>query len=92
MGTKNNPAEFDCYANAEGDEPMFVLLARDALAPMSVRLWVTDHRLRRGFRETGRHGYMPNVNAKEREALACADAMEAWREANRATEREEPKR
>lgn len=31
MGTKNNPGAFDCYANAEPDEPMFVLLARDLL-------------------------------------------------------------
>lgn len=29
MGTKNNPGEFDCYANAAPDEPMFILLGRD---------------------------------------------------------------
>jgi hypothetical protein len=29
MGTKDNPATFDCYAHALPDEPMFVLLARD---------------------------------------------------------------
>jgi len=30
MATKKNPGEFDCYANAGPDEPMFVLLARVA--------------------------------------------------------------
>lgn len=41
MGTKNNPGEFDCYENAEPNEPMFVLLARDPLAPLLVELWAT---------------------------------------------------
>lgn len=36
MGTKNNPGAFDCYANAEPDEPMFVLLGRDKHAPAPV--------------------------------------------------------
>ncbi len=39
MGTKNEVGKFDCYGNAEDDEPMFVLLARDPLAPMLVKLW-----------------------------------------------------
>jgi hypothetical protein len=39
MGTKNNPGDFDCYANAEPDEPMFVLLGRDPTAAALVRLW-----------------------------------------------------
>jgi hypothetical protein len=39
VGTKNNPGDFDCYANAEPDEPMFVLLGRDKHAPILVRLW-----------------------------------------------------
>ena len=38
MGTKNNPGVFDCYANAEPDEPMFVLLGRDKDAATLVRL------------------------------------------------------
>ena len=25
MGTKNEPGEFDCYAAAEPDEPMFII-------------------------------------------------------------------
>jgi hypothetical protein len=29
MGTKNQPGKFDtCYANADPDEPMFVLLGK----------------------------------------------------------------
>lgn len=71
MGTKNNPAPFDCYANAEPDEPMFVLLARDPHAPELVRQWA-EHR--------SYGGYDPE---KVAEAFACADAMDAWRAANR---------
>ena len=45
MGTKNNPSKYDCYANAKPDEPMFVLLGRDPLAGMLVRVWadVREH-------------------------------------------------
>ena len=39
MGTKNNPGKYDCYAKAEPDEPMFILLARDPLASILVDLW-----------------------------------------------------
>jgi hypothetical protein len=39
MGTKRNPGQYDCYAKAEPDEPMFVLLARDPTAPQLVRDW-----------------------------------------------------
>jgi hypothetical protein len=45
MGTKNNPGKFDCYTNAEDDEPMFVLLARDEHAPVLVALWAENRRL-----------------------------------------------
>lgn len=67
MGTKNNPAPFDCYANAEGDEPMFILLARDAQAPALVRQWASD-----------RADALEDP-VKVAEAYACADAMEKWR-------------
>ena len=78
MGTKNNPAPFDCYANAEPDEPMFVLLARDESAPALVRSWVQQRRRRKGW-PAGQH------DAKALEALACADAMEAWRSGSQDT-------
>lgn len=70
MGTKNDPGEFDCYANAEPDEPMFVLLARDPTAPLLVRTWVELQ------------GMAVSID-KASEAYACANKMEAWRKANR---------
>lgn len=39
MATKNNPGKFDCYANAESDELMFILLGRDKHAPTLIWLW-----------------------------------------------------
>lgn len=71
MGTKNEPGRYDCYAAAEPDEPMFVLLARDPLAPIVVRLWAM-------LRER-EHGQGGDDAAKQREAFALADAMGQWR-------------
>ncbi len=67
MGTKNSPGKFDYYAKAEPDEPMFVLLARDKLAPNLVREWAR--------RESAQYGQPEKIN----EALACARRMEWWR-------------
>lgn len=39
MGTKQVPGQFDCYANARENEPLFVLLARDPTAYLLVELW-----------------------------------------------------
>lgn len=39
--TKNNPGPYDCHANAEPDEPMFTLLARDVTAQYFVAAWVS---------------------------------------------------
>jgi len=72
MATKLNPGKFDCYANAEDDEPMFVLLARDRTAPTIVREWVE-----RRVEEAARGGKVTE-DAKLAEARACADAMETW--------------
>lgn len=77
MGTKNNPAEFDCYANALPDEPMFVLLARDKSAPSIVRTWCTNR-----LAEMGSGLRSPEELPQIHEAQACADAMEAWRKEN----------
>lgn len=66
MGTKNNPGEYDCYANAEPDEPMFVLLGRDKHAPTLVWLWAT-------LRELDGEDM-----SKVREARDCVEAMMAW--------------
>lgn len=66
MGTKNNPGNFDCYANAHPDEPMFVLLGRDPMAGHLTRLWAS---LRVGAGES---------EEKVAEARQCADALDAW--------------
>lgn len=66
MGTKNNPGKFDCYNNAEPDEPMFVLLARDPDAPALVETWAY-----------ARNDRGENA-AKVEEAFACAFAMRKW--------------
>ena len=69
MGTKSEPGAFDCHAKAKADEPRFVVLARDALAPQTVRAWVEASR-----------GAQPAEKCAE--ALACARAMHAWRGTN----------
>ena len=76
MGTKNKPGDYDCYANAEPDEPMFILLARDPLAPLVVSYWATLRRESRG------------PSAKVNEALQCAEHMGAWYNANCVDDRE----
>lgn len=66
MGTRNNPGNFDCYANAQPDEPMFILLGRDPMAPQLVELWAQ-------YREA--NDEHPD---KVQEARKCADDMRAW--------------
>lgn len=66
MGTKKNPAKYDCYANADPNEPMFILLGRDVGAHVLVEAWA-DAREQKGED--------PAVVA---EARACATAMKAW--------------
>lgn len=78
MGTKNNPAAFDCYGNAEADEPMFILLARDVTAPEIVDQWA----IRR--MNLISEGLKPESDrAMVDEARDCADAMRLWRSKNR---------
>lgn len=72
MGTKNNPGKFDCYANAEPDEPMFVLLGRDKLGPLLVKLWAVIRWLAGEDR------------AKVAEAIQCATAMGQFRKRRQA--------
>ena len=77
MGTKSKPAEFDCYANALPDEPMFVLLARD---PDFNRL-VTEWANRRA--QDIRCGSRPESDWRMvYEARDCAAAGEKWRKDN----------
>jgi hypothetical protein len=71
MGTKNNPSKYDCYAKADPDEPMFILLARDKHAHILTSLWAA-------LREVD--GENPIVVG---EARACAIAMREWRRKHR---------
>lgn len=41
MGTQNNPGDYDCWNNAEPDEPRFALLGRDPEAGPLIRRWAT---------------------------------------------------
>lgn len=72
MGTKNNPGDYDCYANAEPDEPMFILLGRDPTASLVVEFWcalkaqmVVD-------------GTSKSSEKKLSEARHCAESMRTW--------------
>ena len=57
-------------AKIAADEPLFVLRARDTLAPGVVREWALR------AEKFGVHA------AKSVEAWACAEAMEAWQKTN----------
>ena len=93
MGTKLEPGKFDCYANALPDEPMFVLLGRDALAPSLVNIWAM---IRAGNRKEAKLAFNelivgPQASVyvlnpqpeKAQEAVDCAISMMLWRRANR---------
>jgi hypothetical protein len=67
VGTKKNPGKFDCYGKADPDEPMFVLLGRDPVASVVVRVWA-ELRSTLGKTEA----------AVLDEALSCADALGRW--------------
>lgn len=64
MGTKTNPGRFDCYAAAEPDEPMFILLGRDRHAAALVNLWAAM-----------RMGEEGPESSKATEALCVANAL-----------------
>lgn len=78
MGTKLKPGKFDCYANAADDEPIFVLLARDASAPASVEEWANKRQqdIEAGIKPASD---IPMVV----EARECARNMREWRAKNR---------
>ncbi len=78
MGTKNNPGKYDCYANADPDEPMFILLARDASAPDLVKAWALQRKVHILKGEKPDED-MDMVN----EAMQCVKEMEKWRKENR---------
>lgn len=85
MGTKNNPAAFDCYSNAPPDEPMFILLARDPNAPNLVRQWAAEREMAIVL------GKRPETDqAMVEEARHCAATMEVWRHENDGKWRQKP--
>jgi len=80
MGTKANPGDYDGYAKAERDEPIFVLLARDASAPELVREWASQRR-RRGVERafnSDTEGAVADIH-QAADAEECALRMESWR-------------
>lgn len=92
MGSKLKPGNFNCYANALPDEPMFVLLGRDQLAPSLTAIWSA---IRAGDRKEARRlfnelivGPQASVyvlepeSEKALEASDCAMAMIEWRKEN----------
>lgn len=79
MGTKNNPAEYDCYSKLDRDEPYFVLMGRDLAAPTLVRQWAYLRKRQIELR------VKPEADMEQiEEAMRCADAMEAWQKARKA--------
>lgn len=77
MGSKINPGEFDCYANALPSEPMFILLARDPNAPSLVQEWADQREAEINS------GSRPEADRRMVvEARECARSMKGWRAAN----------
>lgn len=89
MGTKNNPGEFDAYAKAEPDEPLFTLIGRDPMAFHLVRIWTALRWRHFGMAhallddaicDMGNRKVPHTEETKLLEALACSDQMKAWAE------------
>lgn len=70
MGTKTTPGKFDCFANAEPNEPMFVLLGRDMHAPALVEQWahIREIQIQMGMKPE-------SDRAKIKDARECAIEM-----------------
>lgn len=85
MGTKNNPGDFDCYAKAMDDEPMFTLLARDPASPNIIVAWAAER-----IRMIERGDAPASDNRMISEALDCAANMQKWRRANEGAWRTAP--
>ena len=70
MAIKKEELKSGCISRAAADEPVFVLRAKDRLAPGVIRYW------------TQRAANMGVSPAKIEEALDLAAAMEEWQEAH----------
>lgn len=83
MGSKLEPGAFDAWEKAGEDEPLFVLLARDPLAPAVVEAWATLREAEIQAQVAG--GLMARTDenreyAKVDEARACSRLMRRWLE------------
>lgn len=67
MGTKNNPGNYDCYAKADPDEPMFILLGRDPFAGLAAGFWASIQKWD-----------SPENEKKYLEAFECSEALTAF--------------
>lgn len=77
MGIKSQELVNGCFAKASPDEPLFVLRATDKMAPGLVRKWAEQ--FRQHHLKAGTEGHaLAKAISKHTEALAVADAMEAW--------------
>ena len=74
MTAKEKELVRSLFSKESLDEPMFVLRASDKLAPALVREWARQFAVHEMARINGNSFYQK----KFREALALADAMEAW--------------
>ena len=85
MATKNNPGKIDCYGAAMPDEPMFILLGRDCLAPAHVEAYASALLL------AIRNGEKPASDmVKVEEAFYLAREMRKWRADNEGAWRTTP--
>lgn len=101
MGTKQNPGAFDCYANANVDEPMFIILGRDRHGAITVFHWLALRLTEASFggkqwdaddvREMSQREYM-KLPEKYREAWDCANSMETYHDEVMKGTRVDPRR
>jgi hypothetical protein len=69
-----------CLEKREDDEPMFILLARDSVAPRVLEVWCHEREVEIGS------GVRPNTPEEQQhiaQVRAKADAFRAWRLDNR---------
>lgn len=79
METKANPNPKGCLAAALPDEPMFILLARDADAPATIKFWA-ERRARRQVTEPSPE--LMGDSIKIAGAIDDMEAFERWRREN----------
>ncbi len=77
MGTKENPGQYDCYAHALPDEPMFTLLGRDPDFERLVLKWA-----RRRLRDINCGDRPESDRLMVTEAMQCATLGTVWRRTN----------